>query len=176
MRTPVAHAHIFNTRWAGQAARVGPACVRFAHAQSDILEAYISVGFFLFISVVCVLTTYLADFSEITFVMADPRIRQIKIKTGVVKRLAKEEVLYIKEAKQQEEKVERMKAEAGDEYVIRKQMEVLQESRMMIPDCHRRLAMAHADLQQLLEMEVDVEESEEYKEARSVLDSVKLEG
>ncbi|XP_026102748.1 tubulin-specific chaperone A-like [Carassius auratus] len=48
--------------------------------------------------------------------MADPRIRQIKIKTGVVKRLAKEEVLYIKEAKQQEEKIERLKAEAGDEY------------------------------------------------------------
>lgn len=31
-----------------------------------------------------------------------------------------------------------------------KQVEVLQESRMMIPDCHRRLAIAHADLQQLL--------------------------
>lgn len=30
------------------------------------------------------------------------------------------------------------------------QMEVLQESRMMIPDCHRRLAIAHADLVQLL--------------------------
>ncbi|KAJ0057550.1 hypothetical protein NL108_009312, partial [Boleophthalmus pectinirostris] len=29
-------------------------------------------------------------------------------------------------------------------------MEVLQESRMMIPDCHRRLAIAHADLSQLL--------------------------
>uniref|UniRef100_A0A8C2K3F6 Tubulin-specific chaperone A n=1 Tax=Cyprinus carpio TaxID=7962 RepID=A0A8C2K3F6_CYPCA len=64
--------------------------------------------------------------------------------------LAKEEVLYIKEAKQQEEKIERLKAEAGDEYLIKKQMEVLQESRMMIPDCHRRLAIAHADLQQLL--------------------------
>ncbi|XDV38302.1 hypothetical protein PO909_007744 [Leuciscus waleckii] len=64
--------------------------------------------------------------------------------------LAKEEVLYIKEAKQQEEKIERLKAEAGDEYVIKKQVEVLQEARMMIPDCHRRLAMAHADLQQLL--------------------------
>lgn len=37
-------------------------------------------------------------------------------------RLAKEEVLYIKEAKQQEEKIERLKAEAGDEYVIRKQV------------------------------------------------------
>ncbi|XP_016359573.1 tubulin-specific chaperone A-like [Sinocyclocheilus anshuiensis] len=111
-----------------------------------------------------------------TRTMADPRIRQIKIKTGVVKRLAKEEVLYIKEAKQQEEKIERLKAEAGDEYVIKKQMEVLQESRMMIPDCHRRLAMAHADLQQLLETEEELAEMEEYKEARTVLDSVKLEG
>ncbi|KAF5899736.1 tubulin-specific chaperone A, partial [Clarias magur] len=110
-----------------------------------------------------------------TVIMSDPRIRQIKIKTGVVKRLAKEEVLYIKEAKQQEERIERLKAEAGDEYVIKKQMEVLQESRMMIPDCHRRLAMAHADLQQMLEVGLDLEDSEEYKEARSVLDSVKLE-
>uniref|UniRef100_A0A1A8GHA5 Tubulin-specific chaperone A n=1 Tax=Nothobranchius korthausae TaxID=1143690 RepID=A0A1A8GHA5_9TELE len=109
--------------------------------------------------------------------MADPRVRQIKIKTGVVKRLAKEEVLYMDEAKKQEEKVERLKAEAGDEYVIKKQMEVLQESRMMIPDCHRRLAVAHADLLQLLEeMEKDLGESEEYKEARNTLDSVKLEG
>lgn len=39
-------------------------------------------------------------------------------------RLAKEEVLYIKEAKQQEEKIERLKAEAGDEYVIRKQVNI----------------------------------------------------
>ncbi|XP_062867425.1 tubulin-specific chaperone A [Trichomycterus rosablanca] len=108
--------------------------------------------------------------------MTDPRIRQIKIKTGVVKRLAKEEVLYIKEAKQQEEKIEQLKAESGDEYVIKKQIEVLQESKMMIPDCHRRLAMAHADLQQLLEMEEDLAESEEYREARSILDSVKLDG
>lgn len=36
--------------------------------------------------------------------------------------LAKEEVFYIKEAKLQEEKVERLKAEAGDEYVIKKQV------------------------------------------------------
>ncbi|XP_020777418.1 tubulin-specific chaperone A isoform X4 [Boleophthalmus pectinirostris] len=108
--------------------------------------------------------------------MADPRIRQIKIKTGIVKRLAKEEIAYINEAKQQEEKVERLKAEAGDDYVIKKQMEVLQESRMMIPDCHRRLAIAHADLSQLLETEEDLAEAEEYKEARNILGSVKLEG
>ncbi|XP_047426311.1 tubulin-specific chaperone A [Mugil cephalus] len=108
--------------------------------------------------------------------MADPRIRQIKIKTGIVKRLAKEEISYVNEAKQQEEKVERMKAEAGDEYVIKKQMEVLNESKMMIPDCRRRLVTAHADLLQLLETEEDLAELEEYKEARNVLDSVKLEG
>ncbi|KAM6976203.1 tubulin-specific chaperone A [Tautogolabrus adspersus] len=108
--------------------------------------------------------------------MADPRIRQIKIKTGIVKRLAKEEISYKNEAKQQEEKVERMKAHDGEDYAIKKQLEVLQESRMMVPDCHRRLAVAHADLIQLLETEEDLCEAEEYKEARNILDSVKLEG
>ncbi|XP_020854115.1 tubulin-specific chaperone A [Phascolarctos cinereus] len=107
--------------------------------------------------------------------MADPRVRQIKIKTGVVKRLVKEKLMYEKEAKQQEEKVEKMKAEDGENYAIKKQTEILQESRMMIPDCQRRLEAARSDLLQLLENEKDLEESEEYKEARSVLDSVKLE-
>ncbi|KAJ8285487.1 hypothetical protein GJAV_G00027360 [Gymnothorax javanicus] len=108
--------------------------------------------------------------------MADARVRQIKIKTGVVKRLAKEEVHYVKQAKEEEEKIERMKAEGEDEFVIKKQREVLQESRMMIPDSRRRLAAAHMELSQLLQSEAELEELEEYKEARTVLDSVKLEG
>ncbi|XP_027462582.1 tubulin-specific chaperone A isoform X1 [Zalophus californianus] len=129
--------------------------------------------------------------------MADPRVRQIKIKTGVVKRLVKEKMMYEKEAKQQEEKIEKMKAEDGENYAIKKQIyrnlqlvfrevthtphsssynaEILQESRMMIPDCQRRLEAAYTDLLQLLESEKDLEETEEYKEARLVLDSVKLE-
>ncbi|ETE71365.1 Tubulin-specific chaperone A, partial [Ophiophagus hannah] len=107
--------------------------------------------------------------------MADPRVRQIKIKTGVVKRLAKEKVMYEKEAKQQEEKIEKMKAEDGDNYAIKKQTEILQESRMMIPDCQRRLEAAHSDLVQLLENEKELEETEEYKDAQSVLGSIKLE-
>ncbi|XP_067587160.1 tubulin-specific chaperone A isoform X1 [Pseudorca crassidens] len=53
--------------------------------------------------------------------------------------------------------------------------EILQESRMMIPDCQRRLEAAYTDLLQLLESEKDLGEAEEYKEARLVLDSVKLE-
>ncbi|KAM9100546.1 tubulin-specific chaperone A [Sminthopsis crassicaudata] len=107
--------------------------------------------------------------------MADPRVRQIKIKTGVVKRLVKEKMMYEKEAKQQEEKVDKMKAEDAENYAIKKQTEILQESRMMIPDCQRRLEAARSDLLQLVENEKDLEEAEEYKEARSVLDSVKLE-
>ncbi|KAM3844839.1 tubulin-specific chaperone A [Vipera latastei] len=107
--------------------------------------------------------------------MADPRVRQIKIKTGVVKRLAKEKVMYEKEAKQQEEKIEKMKAEDSDNYAIKKQTEILQESRMMIPDCQRRLEAAHSDLVQLLENEKELEEAEEYKDAQSVLESIKLE-
>uniref|UniRef100_A0A670Z563 Tubulin-specific chaperone A n=1 Tax=Pseudonaja textilis TaxID=8673 RepID=A0A670Z563_PSETE len=52
--------------------------------------------------------------------MADFRIRQIKVKTGIIKCLVKEKVMYEKEAKQQEEKIEKMKAEDGDNYAIKK--------------------------------------------------------
>ncbi|NP_001279836.1 tubulin-specific chaperone A [Callorhinchus milii] len=107
--------------------------------------------------------------------MADSRSRQIKIKTGVVKRLVKEKVMYEKEAKQQEEKVAKLKADEGDEYMIKKQVEVLQESWMMIPDCQRRLAAAHSDLSQILESEKDLQETEEYKDAQATLESIKLE-
>lgn len=45
--------------------------------------------------------------------MADPRIKALKIKTGVVKRLTKEKLMYIKETEQQREKVEKLK-ESGE--------------------------------------------------------------
>lgn len=41
--------------------------------------------------------------------MADPRIKTIKIKTGVVKRLTKEKLMYIIETDQQVEKVKKLK-------------------------------------------------------------------
>ncbi|XP_077354605.1 tubulin-specific chaperone A [Festucalex cinctus] len=107
--------------------------------------------------------------------MADPRIRQIKIKTGVLKRLAKEEASYRTEAKQQEEKIEQLKADAADTFLIKQHMESLQETMMMIPDSRRRMTVAHADLLQLMETEEELSESSEYQEAKSVLDSIKLE-
>lgn len=41
--------------------------------------------------------------------MADPRIKTLKIKTGVVKRLTKEKLMYIIETDQQQEKVQKLK-------------------------------------------------------------------
>lgn len=57
-----------------------------------------------------------------------------------------------------------------DEHDIRKQEEVLQESLMMVPDCHRRLAKAFNELKILLESEAALSESEEYITAKKVLE------
>lgn len=70
--------------------------------------------------------------------MADPRVRQIKIKTGVLRRLTKEKTSYEKEIDQQKLRIEKLRGEGKDEHVLKKEEEVLQESAMMIPDSHRR--------------------------------------
>ncbi|EEZ97218.1 tubulin-specific chaperone A [Tribolium castaneum] len=106
--------------------------------------------------------------------MADPRIKTLKIKTGVVKRLAKEKVTYEKEADQQRNRIEKLKREGKDEYDIRKQEEVLQESLMMVPDCQRRLALAFDELNKILASEQDLKELEEYQTALNVLEEAKL--
>lgn len=68
----------------------------------------------------------------------DPRIRQLTIKTGVVRRLAKEKVVYEKEAQTNRDRIEKFKREGKDDHVIRKEEECLQETLMMVPDCQRR--------------------------------------
>lgn len=70
--------------------------------------------------------------------MADPRIRQITIKTGVVKRLAKEKTVYEKEAITEKNRFDRFKSEGADSHKLSKQEEVIQECLMIIPDCQRR--------------------------------------
>ncbi|XP_013787723.1 tubulin-specific chaperone A-like isoform X2 [Limulus polyphemus] len=102
--------------------------------------------------------------------MADPRLKQIKIKMGVVKRLSKEKGMYEKEAEQERNKLEKMKAEGKDEYDIRKQEEVLQESLMMAPDCRKRLNIAYTELKSILEAEAELSEQEDYQTAKIVLE------
>jgi len=56
-----------------------------------------------------------------------------------------------------------------DDYDIRKQEDVLQESLMMVPDCQRRLVKAFEELKKILETEQDLKEIEDYIEAEKVL-------
>lgn len=70
--------------------------------------------------------------------MSDQRLRQIKIKTGVLKRLTKEKTVYEREIDQQKLRIEKLRGEGKDEHVMRKEEEILQESLMMVPDSHRR--------------------------------------
>ncbi|XP_071055400.1 tubulin-specific chaperone A [Onthophagus taurus] len=106
--------------------------------------------------------------------MADPRIRTLKIKTGIVRRLAKEKVTYEQEADGQRERIERMRRDGKDEYDVKKQEEVLQESLMMVPDCQRRLVKAYDELKNILSAEQDLKDKEEYLNAMRVLEEARL--
>ena len=46
---------------------------------------------------------------------ADPRLKKLRIQTGVVKRCGKEKLSYRKEANQQKEKLEKLKKERKDD-------------------------------------------------------------
>ncbi|XP_055379476.1 tubulin-specific chaperone A [Condylostylus longicornis] len=106
--------------------------------------------------------------------MADPRLKQITIKTGVLKRLAKEVTVYQKEADVQKTKVEKLReADPQDEYMLKKQEEVLQECLMMIPDCQRRVKKAYEELKELLDNEKELNETKQYTSAIEVLETVK---
>jgi len=90
----------------------------------------------------------------------DPRIKTIKIKTGVLKRVGKEKLSYRKEADQQKLKIEKMKEDGKDIHDVRKMGEVLQETLMMIPDCHRRIKAAKEELLSILETEAELRMTE----------------
>jgi tubulin-specific chaperone A len=102
------------------------------------------------------------------------RVREIKIKSGVVKRLAKEKVSYEKEAEKMQEKLEKMKADDPEDYAIRKQTELLEESRSMVPDCQRRLVAAYDELLKYMDNEKDLRDTAEYQAAQVILDEAKI--
>ncbi|PAA93365.1 hypothetical protein BOX15_Mlig026585g2 [Macrostomum lignano] len=81
---------------------------------------------------------------------ADPRVKKLKVQTGVVRRISKEKASYEKEADQLAKKVEDMEASKADEYVIKKQKECLEESRQMVPDTRNRLSKALEELRSLV--------------------------
>ncbi|ALC45509.1 CG1890 [Drosophila busckii] len=105
--------------------------------------------------------------------MADPRIRQLVIKTGVIKRLTKEKTVYEKEVNIEIARLNKFKTDGADDHVLRKQQEVIQECQMMIPDSKRRLEKELEVLQKYLDDEQDLKDSETYTKALEVLTEAK---
>lgn len=99
-------------------------------------------------------------------------VRSLKIKTSTCKRLVKELHSYEKEVEREAAKTADMKNKGADPYDLKQQENVLGESRMMIPDCRKRLEAALEDLKgilaELLE-ETDKKESPEIDEARNTI-------
>ena len=60
-------------------------------------------------------------------------IKNIKIKTGVLKRSIKDYTYYKEESHSLEEKVEKLRQDGAEEYKIQKQSELMQESANLIP-------------------------------------------
>jgi len=102
---------------------------------------------------------------------ADPKqLRNLKIKTGVVKRYTKEKQSYEKEAADQERKIEKFLAEGKDELFMRQQNGCLKESYLMVPEVQNKLMAAYEELKTLCSAEDKVlEGTEEYKTALLVL-------
>ncbi|KAK9719350.1 hypothetical protein K7432_004855 [Basidiobolus ranarum] len=103
--------------------------------------------------------------------------RHLEIQTGVVKRIYKEGLYYVKEKDQQQAKIDKMVANDADIYDIRKQREVLDETLRMIPDGKKRLAAAYQELQTLVLQNADepsINTTKEFKNASDLLDEIKL--
>ncbi|KAH7443309.1 hypothetical protein KP509_02G029100 [Ceratopteris richardii] len=98
-------------------------------------------------------------------------MKSLRIKTGSCKRLLKELQAYEKEVERESAKTSKMKDNGADPYDLKQQENVLAESKMMIPDCTRRLEAALGDLQAIL-AEVEAESaqgSEEIEEAKKLV-------
>ncbi|KAK9094996.1 hypothetical protein Scep_026465 [Stephania cephalantha] len=101
-------------------------------------------------------------------------LRNLKIKTGTCKRVLKELHSYEKEVEKEAAKTADMKEKGADHYDLKQQENVLAESRMMIPDCRKRLETSLADIKgTLAELEEgNQEEVPEIVEARSIITEV----
>jgi len=66
-----------------------------------------------------------------------------------------------------------MKVDDPEDYMIRKQQELVEESRNMVPDCQRRLISAWDELRKMMDDEQDLQDTAEYQAALLVLEETK---
>ncbi|CAM0943028.1 unnamed protein product [Alopecurus aequalis] len=77
-------------------------------------------------------------------------LRGLKIKASTCRRVTRELRSYEDEVGKEASKAAAMKNRGADPYDIKQQENVLAESRMMVPDCHKRLQATLADLKATL--------------------------
>ncbi|XP_022959143.1 tubulin-folding cofactor A [Cucurbita moschata] len=101
-------------------------------------------------------------------------VKNLKIKTATCKRIIKELHSYEKEVEREAAKTADMKEKGADPYDLKQQENVLAESRMMVPDCHKRLEAALADLKGTLdELEKSTQvKGPEFEDARSIITEI----
>ncbi|EUB60640.1 Tubulin-specific chaperone A [Echinococcus granulosus] len=113
---------------------------------------------------------YIGDYSvAMTTNAQDPRLRQLKIKTNVVKRISKDKAKYEEELVDLQRDLEEKKASGADEYMIKKACELIDESRMMVSDCSSRLARAVDVLTTAVADCEDLCDHEEYQFAQELI-------
>jgi len=80
--------------------------------------------------------------------MSDPASirRQLKIKSGVTKRLMKEHNIYRKEAEDQKRKLDKFVDDGAEDWDIKNATRMMEESNRMIKDSADRLSNAVEDL------------------------------
>lgn len=76
---------------------------------------------------------------------------QLQIKVNALKRLLKEESLYTHEVDEQEKYVKQMERSQADEYELKKQIEVLNESKKMVPEVSSKISQHRESLKSFLE-------------------------
>ncbi|KAG0315451.1 hypothetical protein BGZ99_007452 [Dissophora globulifera] len=98
--------------------------------------------------------------------------RDLSIRTNVLKRLSKEKVAYNMEKIKQQQKIDAMVAKDPEDYNIKQQRGVLEETLDMLPDVDRRLKAAHQDLANcVMSAHPDVKASKEYEDAVQALET-----
>lgn len=98
--------------------------------------------------------------------------RQLKIKSGIVRRITREFESYQKEILKDKDRIEKLRDNGGTENDIRKQEEVLQETISMVPNTRKRLQDGLEDLMNFMKENDTVEEiitSEEWTEASVII-------
>jgi len=103
--------------------------------------------------------------------------RQLKIKSGVAKRLYKEHQSYEKEAEDQKRKLDKFIADDAEAWDIKNARLMLEESNKLIKDTSDRLGAAVQGLRDLLvtaKQNPELVQDEEYLKAEEALETVSV--